>query len=537
MNSADDHRRSNPVAPAPRAAARGGLRDTLLVALAAIALATPSIWFVATIPPLWRDIDAYIQTTGRPDPTTVLLHGPLYSALARWPLYLGYVLENRGSSDLRGLGDFLLRPSLSDSGVFALLLLQHAALLAAHLYFVTAVTRLSWLRLVLALALAANPLLYAFAHCVGSETLNAIGFVVLTAFALRLVRREGNPTARQWIVWAVLLVLLMLTRQINAVLVVMLPLALVPLIWRRSGPNPSARAGLQRVAMAALIGLTCFAISLGCVRLIALAADTTYRSKIGFTFVWRLMFLQTISPAERAGIIEAAAAAARSPETKALTLALGEAFAKPEPLDVPEFIRGQRVALFPPGSEEVTERTDHALNGVPLAFAIGSPGALTTAAVKDFVIARRATVPQLTEFLFWSTAYHFGREEAMPEFGKLVTYRGSSAEAIIATGRRQSYLRWWTGVTYDWWFAAWAVALAALFVVARVRRVDVTSTCAYATALVLTGLLMVLLNCFLSELLPRYTLPMLQLTFLSLLILLSRIAEVSTAARQTSPPS
>ena len=58
-------------------------------------LSAPSIWMLSVVPPLWKDIDAYIQVTQPPGPQTILQYGPLYCLVARIPLYLGYVIDCR----------------------------------------------------------------------------------------------------------------------------------------------------------------------------------------------------------------------------------------------------------------------------------------------------------------------------------------------------------------------------------------------------------------------------------------------------------
>ena len=509
-------------------------RPAVILAGLVILLSAPSIWFITTVPPLWRDVDAYIQTTGGVDTATVLLHGPLYTFLARLPLFLGHLLESGAGTDARSLGEFLLRPTLTDSGVFALVLVQHAALLASQFYFVVTVARAGWIRLLLAIILAANPMLYAFAHCIGSEALSAIGFVLLAAVGLRIVRAGGGATVYDWAAFGVVLVLLMLTRQINAALAGLLPLALLPLLYQRRGSNEAVSTpALRPLLFAIATGAACFAISVACVRLIASNAEMPYRSKIGYTFMWRLKFLQELSPTERQRVVTAAASRARSPEAKGVIEALPDAFAHREPPDVTQFIRERRAALLPRGTPEAAARIDEAMNEMPLAFLSGSPAALVTAATEDFLAARKTSVWRVTEFLFETTTHYFKQTALMPQLAQLATYRGATPEQIMAIPKRHAYLRWWNVVTYDRLFVLWLAALATLVIVARTRTGAIV-TASSATALLLTGLLMMLVNCFLTEPLPRYALPMFELTFLSLMLLLSQIAEAF--APQPSPP-
>ena len=511
----------------------------LLASITALVLAAPSLWFLITVPPLWRDVDAYVQTTAAVDPSIVLLHGPLYSLLARLPLYFGHLI---GADDWRAFSHFLLRPILTDAGVFILLLLQHAALLAVQFYFVRTVTRVGWIRVLLALVLAANPMLYAFAHCVGSEALSAIGYVLIAAVGLRIVSRGADATRRDWLAFAAVLLLLMLTRQINAGLIVLLPLAFLPLLYRRGAATAAVTVsrvprGLRPFLIAVVAGVACFAISIGCVRLIALAVDMPYRSKIGFTFMWRLKLLQQLSPAERQRVVNAAASHARSPEGRKLIEALEQAYAHPEPPNVSEFLRVQRAALIPVDASESAARVDWILNEMPRAFLMGSPATLVTAAAADFRRAREMSVGRLTDFLFETTAHYFRGEDAMPQLAELVTYRASTAEQLMRIPNRHAYLRWWNAVSFDACFLAWLIALVALVMLARRSAVEVAPVCAYATALVLTGLAMMLATAFLTEFLPRYPLPMFALTFLSLVILIGRIAETLATQPNGSPTS
>ncbi len=127
---------------------------------------------IATIPPLWRDVDAYNQLARDPLITTFWGHAPAYSYVAKVPLFLGEQIERwRGiavASPESGLSP------LTDTGVGLLIMLQHLALCGAAFYFILTITKFFWIRLALALAWASNALFYTFAHCAGSETLSVI---------------------------------------------------------------------------------------------------------------------------------------------------------------------------------------------------------------------------------------------------------------------------------------------------------------------------------------------------------------------------
>src|SRR5450759_3303797 len=144
-----------------------------------VLLFAPSIWMLSVIPPLWRDIDAYIQVTQPPGAQTILQYGPLYCLVARIPLYFGYAADSLRVGNPVPPVAFFLHPTLTYSGVLALLLSQHVALCCSAFYLISVVSRLFSVRLLLAGAWAANPLFYTFAHSVGSE---ALSMVLLLSF-------------------------------------------------------------------------------------------------------------------------------------------------------------------------------------------------------------------------------------------------------------------------------------------------------------------------------------------------------------------
>src|SRR5215211_3126557 len=104
---------------------------------------------LCSIPPLWRDVDAYVQLTRPPGFETILRYGPLYCFVARIPLYFGFAIDCLKASAPLPKASFFVHPTLTDSGVLALLVSQHLALGLATFYFIAATTRIFWIRLML----------------------------------------------------------------------------------------------------------------------------------------------------------------------------------------------------------------------------------------------------------------------------------------------------------------------------------------------------------------------------------------------------
>jgi hypothetical protein len=217
------------------------LRLRIKIVLGAVLLA-PSIWMLSVIPPLWRDHDAYIQVTYPPGIMTILHFRPLYCFVARIPLYLGYAIDCLRAGAPFPTPGFFLHPTLSDSGVYLLLLFQHVALWCSAFYLIALTSRLFLVRLVLAVAWAANPLFYTFAHCVGSETLSMILLLLIGAAGLRIVRHPRSVPRKEWLLFGVLLWLCILTRHINAVLAALMPLTFLLLSAQRLTMIPFTRS-------------------------------------------------------------------------------------------------------------------------------------------------------------------------------------------------------------------------------------------------------------------------------------------------------
>ena len=111
--------------------------------------------------------------------------------------------------------------------MYSLVVLQHGAVWCGAVYLIYAIARTLLLRVFLAVCFASQPLFYAFAHCVGSETLSMIVILLLAGSGVRLMLHYPDIGARDWIIFTVCLAAASLTRHINCVLAVVLPTTMI----------------------------------------------------------------------------------------------------------------------------------------------------------------------------------------------------------------------------------------------------------------------------------------------------------------------
>ncbi len=384
---------------------------------------------LTVIPPLWRDLDAYIQLTEPPGPRTILQYGPLYCFVARIPLYLGYMIDCfRAGAPLPALR-FFLYPILTDSGVYALVISQHIALCGSTFYLITLASRLFWVRLTLAIAWAANPLFYTFAHCVGTETLSVIVLILIAATGLRIVRHSRKVPGKQWFLFALLLWLCILTRHINAGLAGLMPatfillaashISMVPFLesptfkrWRRL----KAKQALQKATVAVAIGVGCIGLANASLRVMCHAAQIPYYSFAGQTFLGRLKFLAALAPEKRNELLDQVARHTASADVRKMISLVREAVStEPSKLDVQDFRRKTKALLLTPQTDPHDEKLYLLLNRMALAFLWPPREILLRAVATDFKKSQQVTIPDVVRSLFVNTRFYFSHREVVPQ--------------------------------------------------------------------------------------------------------------------------
>jgi hypothetical protein len=518
-----------------------GPRFVRLVApaiLLAVILA-PSIWMLSVIPPLWRDVDAYVQLTRPPGPETILQYGPLYCWLARIPLYIGYASDFLRTGTPLPTLSFFAHPILSDSGVFLLLLSQHLALGLATLHFIAATTRIFWVRLMLVAAWAANPIFYAFAQTVGSEALSMILLLLLGVTGLRIAQSWRSVSWKEWLVLGFLLWVCILTRHINALLVALLPVAfivlgayqLITVPFARSDPFSRARwlnvkQSFQKAALAVAVGISCIVLANASVRVLCHAARMPYYSSLGLTFMFRLKFLAALPPEKRNQLLSEVSKHAASAEVKKVVLLLRESFpAEISNWDVNNFNLQARALFFTPQTDPYGDKYAVLLNRTALAFLYPPHEIFLSAVGTDFKKSQEVTIPDLVGFLFATTNFYFSHREAMPQCASLVSFRGKDPSQVIAVFKKHSYFRHSKNVSYRRLLLFWVAVLGLFIIIVKIRQREAADLGLYASALTVTGLFMMLASCVLTVFQPRFTLPMWELTIISLFILLGRMME------------
>jgi hypothetical protein len=517
-------------------ARRPGLNSLKNCALL-LCLLAPSGWMIATVPPLWRDVDAYVQLTENPLIVTFWGHAPAYSYVAKPLLFVGEQWERwqHASNYLPGSS----QPRLTDTGIWLVIICQHLALAAAAYCFIRAVSRFFWARLALVLVWASNALFYTYAHCLGSETLGLILITVLATLGLRLIQSRREPRWTDWYSFAVVLGLCILSRDLNLGLISLLPATFL-LLWAQNrasifrASTDRARLWLRllgarylrHAVVAIAIGLACVAVANSLKINLARKTKMHPHSRIGFTFLFRLSFLDSLSPEARGALLRKVAARTHSIEARRVIALIEQMRAEKADMSSGPFM--QRAILLFDGPK--WEELDRALNQMAFAFLLPPTPEHLQATKNDLVYTLKMPPTEITSYLFATTAYYFEHKDEMLQCAKLVTFREATADQINSIPSHDRYFRLWQGLGYNRVFVVWFLALVAFVLLAKQKRMNVRTVTALGIALTAVGLLICTVACLLHECEPRFALTQWQLLLLSLYVLLGKTADLFATA-------
>ncbi len=493
------------------------------LAVIALCLFAPSLWMLVKIPPLWKDIDAYFQVAFPPSVGPILHYGPGYSFPARLPLYAGYAFDCFRAGLPLPSWRFIAEPTLSDSGVLLLLVVQHAALCFASCFLIFSAARLFIARLILALLWAKNPLFYSITHTVGSEALSLILTLLLATLGLQMIKCRGKIPYTAWFLFAFLLWFAVLTREINSILAALLPLAfgLSGLVRLLMTNREQSAKDLRRMLAAIALGLACLSLTSASMRGFSKLAGLQYRSRLGLSFASRLNFLAALPPPERDQVLGEIAAGTTDPNLHTILSLLREELPAGVHFESGNFIEKSQ-ALLPPEIGDSEARFDQLLNELTRAFLVPPRRAFLRFVAADFAKYQLIRVDHLVRDRFVSTVFFFGHEKDMPGCATLVTYRETSETEIMHYLKGHRYLRPPKDLTHLSLLCFWLGSFALAAFLRPCRFAEVAS---YTTSLILVGLILFLAHSLLSSLLIRYALPTFELTIASITILLGSVVQ------------
>jgi hypothetical protein len=506
-----------------------------LVAVLVIVFA-PSAWMLTTIPPLWKDVDAYGQVTAPPGEATILLYGPAYCFLARIPLYLGFAYDCWRAGLAWPSLAFFLRPRLTDTGVFFLILIQHLALCASACLLIVSVTPRLLVRVTMAVLWATNPLFYIWAHCVSTEALSMILLLLLAVAGLRIL---SEPKWQWWLCYGILFTLSMLTRHINGVLGALLPLTFAfagvirYLLALRQGKlrvhQAMRRQGtrdLKQAFFAIVVGVLCIVLSNATRRLLSRAVEIPYHSTVGFTFMFRLGLFASLSPAESDEVIKHAVKANPSTDVRTLLEVFRNAPSREGHLDVVEVL-GQTRKLLPATSLQ-SDNFARLLNETARACLLSPSPPFLRAVRADLAKSIVIPIRDVIAAPFVHTIFYFSHPKWMPQFAQLETFRNHDRSSIL--DQLRPYLGGRGKLPYHRLLLGWFVLVVIFAWRARAQAITIL---AYTLALNVTGLLVTTANSLLTEFQARFTLPAWELLIIAVFITLGALVpQPKLAARR-----
>ena len=216
--------------------------------------------------------------------------------------------------------------------------------------------------------------------------------------------------------------------------------------------------------------------------LVVLASAHSLPVKVGYTFVWRLNFINQVPLGSRDQFLAAAASRCQLPETRQLLMRLAERFRENQPWDPPAFHRESQTSLAAPGGKfgkSEDEKYDRSLNEMANAFLYPPSSALWSAVLQDFEHATQLREADVVHYLFLTTDYVFDHAASLPQCARLKTFREPRTK--LASAANQLYFRWWNPISFRLWSIIWLLLLLVAGFVKQspCQRWQANSVCGY----------------------------------------------------------
>jgi hypothetical protein len=272
-------------------------------------LSTPSLYIFLTLPPLWRDADAFNEIAAIFAPRGIIHYLPGYCFGGRLIVFAGSIV----SSLLSGHGFPYLSISatpLTDPGISTLIVVQHLFLVLSLFYTVRTFSDKFPFRVLFAVAFALTPWLYIYANCIGTEAFSNPLVYLIAAFGWNCFKkRELNR--RKILIYFGLLLSAALTRQINGLLAAGLPIALLPLagkelLFRDAAVGANGQSTFRytrEFLIFVVVGLSAIGTSLLVQQTMCGLFRVPFRSTFGETFSYRMSYLEGMPQPERTAVL------------------------------------------------------------------------------------------------------------------------------------------------------------------------------------------------------------------------------------------
>ena len=476
----------------------------------------PSVYILLTVPPLWRDSDGFNEIASTFAPKGIIHWLPGYCLCGRLIVILfgiaGNLMQGRGLPPL----SISITP-LNDLGVYALIVFQHLFLVCSLYYFVRNATDRPIARVLCATFFALTPWMYVYANCIGSEAFSNPLIVLGAAVGWNCFKAPELGT-RNLLPYLALLVVASLTRQINGILVGLLPLALLPgavgellKLGRRGAVRGMSRLRQSR-RLLVFAGIAVIAVGLSIFAQIVLCwvCRVPFRSTLGQTFEWRLAYWRDLPEADRSLIFGKVDGKVADPVVTDALEGLNRSLSQGEEWKNMFLFYRIDETLVRSGLKDMQLRTwqiDLRLNRIAFAVLCSMEPHYLGAVWSDFMQASLFSQSDLAYSPFILTDW-LQTQLVYPRYGRLRGLASFQHEPgyYDVLWKRTSYLHFLGGLPMVWMACA-AITLDLVGLTLAPARELAALRTSYSAAMVVLALLMVLGSCLTTFSAARFNLP------------------------------